>query len=99
MHVSPQLSDICRRRAGFDPAGLSPAQIEDRVPRIIEAIEAERRSTLQNVRVIQKSAMLAQQFNDYIPSPSLTRDEYIDQVSTPSGSDDPNAVLESIIPW
>lgn len=98
MLASPALRALCRRRCGFDPAGLSPAQIQERLPRIVAAIEAERQATMRQAIEVQKSALMASRFNELIPNEGLVRSEQIED-NSPAVDADPNAVLDSIIPW
>lgn len=98
MLVSSALRALCRRRCGFDPAGLSQAQIRDRLPRIAAAVEAERQCVFRQVVEVSKSAVIMSGFNRVIPNEGITRAEHLDAVASPVDAD-PNAVLESIIPW
>lgn len=97
MRVSPQLSALCLRHVGFDPAELSTELLTECLPQIVSAVNAEQESIRQQARVIQKSAAVLNQFQDIIPNIGIIRDECVGGLAV-EDSADPNAVFDSLIP-
>jgi hypothetical protein len=88
------LSRLCLARAGFDPARLSPDELRDRLPDVIEALLGEAADTAGTLAIVQKSAV--DRLGSAIPNPGIVRDERITAAESPA---DPNGVFDSLIPF
>jgi hypothetical protein len=79
--------------AGFDPARLSPAELQQRLPDVFGALLQELSATSRQLVTVQKSA---DQIGRQVPNPGLEREERI--VCIAESSPDPNAVLDNVFP-
>lgn len=104
--VSDELFRLCLRH-GIDLRDLSEEEIISLLPLIAEAIKKEGQSFMGNLLKVlsqavevKKSADLSiRTYNEIIPNAGLTRDESLDRITTPVGSDDRNEIFESLIPF
>ena len=81
------------RRVGFDPASLSPAELQQRLPDVFQAVLSELTATAGQLAMVHKSA---DQLGRQIPNVGLEREERLSCID--QSSSDPNAVLDSVFP-
>jgi hypothetical protein len=94
------LQALCRKRLGFDPASLSPSQLENVLPDILEAVYDEAKSIDRQQKAV---GAYCYAICETVPNAGIIRDERVSafpQVHAESGfRSDPNRVFDSAFPF